>query len=205
MEKEKLDEGIKTFEEDTEKYKKFKMDLQAKSNKADDELKRVQQTIETMAAQISELKNLEQDFDSKMQKIDDEVTMHRKHKRFLDLIAIASKNKVPVNQQRRKMLKAMKEKNFELNMEKSTNMKQLQRTMPRDQSRDKIAVSNRAQKKSKASALPRIIEQELLPAIRANIKDAFFITQNGTTEGEVSRRGQASQKKLPGVIEVSSL
>lgn len=42
MEKEKLDEGIKTFEEDTEKYKKFKMDLQAKSNKADDELKRVQ-------------------------------------------------------------------------------------------------------------------------------------------------------------------
>ena len=31
MEKEKLDEGMKTFEEDTEKYKKFKMDLQAKS------------------------------------------------------------------------------------------------------------------------------------------------------------------------------
>lgn len=27
MEKEKLDEGMKTFEEDTEKYKKFKMDL----------------------------------------------------------------------------------------------------------------------------------------------------------------------------------
>ena len=31
MEKEKLDEGRKTFEEDKEKYEKFKMDLQAKS------------------------------------------------------------------------------------------------------------------------------------------------------------------------------
>ena len=31
MEKEKLDEGRKTFDEDKEKYEKFKMDLQAKS------------------------------------------------------------------------------------------------------------------------------------------------------------------------------
>lgn len=32
MEKEKLDEGRKTFEEDKEKYEKFKLDLQAKSH-----------------------------------------------------------------------------------------------------------------------------------------------------------------------------
>jgi hypothetical protein len=32
MEKEKLDEGRKTFQEDTDKYDKFKHDLQAQSN-----------------------------------------------------------------------------------------------------------------------------------------------------------------------------
>ena len=48
MEKEKLDEGMKTFEEDTEKYKKFKMDLQAKSQQTDEEVKRVQCQIESL-------------------------------------------------------------------------------------------------------------------------------------------------------------
>lgn len=32
MEKEKLDEGRKTFQEDKDKYEKFKQDLQARSN-----------------------------------------------------------------------------------------------------------------------------------------------------------------------------
>ena len=41
MEKEKLEEGRKTFEEDKEKYEKFKMDLQAKSQQTDEEVKRV--------------------------------------------------------------------------------------------------------------------------------------------------------------------
>ena len=35
---------------------------------------------------------------AKMQKVDDESKLHRYNKKFLDLIAIASKNKVPVNQ-----------------------------------------------------------------------------------------------------------
>ena len=40
-----------------------------------------------------------------MQKVDDESKLHRYNKKFLDLIAIASKNKVPVNQKERKMRK----------------------------------------------------------------------------------------------------
>ena len=43
-----------------------------------------------------------------MQKVEDEMTTHKKHKKFLDLIAIASKNKKWVNQKRRNMRKAMK-------------------------------------------------------------------------------------------------
>ena len=46
MEKEKLDEGRKTFEEDKEKYEKFKLDLQAKSHQTDEEVKRVLEQIE---------------------------------------------------------------------------------------------------------------------------------------------------------------
>ena len=45
MEREKLDEGRKTFQEDTEKYEKFKMDLQARSQKTEDEVRKVQKEI----------------------------------------------------------------------------------------------------------------------------------------------------------------
>ena len=41
MEKEKLEEGQKTFMEDKEKYEKFKLDLTAKSQQTEDELKQV--------------------------------------------------------------------------------------------------------------------------------------------------------------------
>jgi len=97
MEKEKLDEGKKTFQEDKEKYEKFKMDLQAKSHQTEEEVRNVQWKIEQLSQEINELKKSEQEFDSKMQKVEDEITLHKKHKKFLDLIAIASKNKEPVN------------------------------------------------------------------------------------------------------------
>ena len=37
MEKDKLEEGRKTFLEDKEKYEKFKLDLQAKSHETEEE------------------------------------------------------------------------------------------------------------------------------------------------------------------------
>ena len=42
MEKDKLDEGRKTFQEDQEKYNKFKMDLQSKSNQTEDDVRKIQ-------------------------------------------------------------------------------------------------------------------------------------------------------------------
>jgi len=46
MEKDKLEEGRKTFKEDKEKYEKFKLDLQARSHETEEESARVQQKIE---------------------------------------------------------------------------------------------------------------------------------------------------------------
>ena len=43
-----------------------------------------------------------------MQKADDEIHNHKKQKKFLDLIAIMSKNKEPKNQKKRKYMKAMR-------------------------------------------------------------------------------------------------
>lgn len=40
MEKEKLDEGRKTFQEDKDKYEKFKQDLQTKSNETEEEVRK---------------------------------------------------------------------------------------------------------------------------------------------------------------------
>ena len=40
---------------------------------------------------------MEQEIDSKMQKVEDEMTLHKKNKKFLDLIAIAAKHKKPKN------------------------------------------------------------------------------------------------------------
>ena len=105
MEREKLDEGKKTFEEDKEKYEKFKQDLQAKSHQTEEKVRSVIGQIESLSNKINELKKMQQEMNAKMQKVDDESKLHRYNKKFLDLIAIASKNKVPVNQQERKMRK----------------------------------------------------------------------------------------------------
>ena len=46
MEKDKLEEGRKTFQEDKEKYEKFKLDLLAKSHETEEENQRVLKHIE---------------------------------------------------------------------------------------------------------------------------------------------------------------
>lgn len=65
MEKEKLDEGKKTFQEDKEKYEKFKMDLQAKSHQTEEEVRKVMLQIENLQNMINELKKEKQEYDSK--------------------------------------------------------------------------------------------------------------------------------------------
>ncbi len=109
MEKDKLDEGRKTFNEDKEKYEKFKMDLQAKSHQTEEEVRKVQSQIESLQNLIHELKKEDAEYESKMSKVEEEITLHKQHKKFLDLIAIASKNKKAVNQKQRNYMKMMRE------------------------------------------------------------------------------------------------
>ena len=101
MEREKLDEGRKTFQEDKEKYEKFKMDLHSKGQQTEEEVRSVQHKIEQLVNNINELKKEEAEVQSKMSKIDEEIQSHKQHKKLLDLIAIAAGEKKPVNQQKR--------------------------------------------------------------------------------------------------------
>jgi len=97
MEKEKLEEGKKTFQEDREKYEKFKLDLTAKSQQTEDELKAVQSRTDRLTAEINELKKQESELTSKESKLEEEILTHKASKKFLDLLTIASKIKKPVN------------------------------------------------------------------------------------------------------------
>lgn len=56
MEKDKLEEGRKTFQEDQDKYEKFKLDLQARSHKTEEEAQLKQREIEAMSYEINDLK-----------------------------------------------------------------------------------------------------------------------------------------------------
>lgn len=62
MEKDKLDEGKKTFQEDKEKYEKFKMDLQSKSHQTEEEVRKVQKQIEDLTNYINEKKKEEAEY-----------------------------------------------------------------------------------------------------------------------------------------------
>ena len=44
---------------------------------------------------------------SKESKLEEEIVQHKTSKKFLDLLAIASKNKRPVNQKKRKLMKEL--------------------------------------------------------------------------------------------------
>ena len=97
MEKDKLEEGKKTFQEDRDKYEKFKLDLTAKSQQTEDEVRAVQKLIEDSTTQIAQLKKLEAEQASKESKVEEEIVLHKASKKFLDLLAIASGEKKPVS------------------------------------------------------------------------------------------------------------
>ena len=78
MEKDKLEEGKKTFQEDKEKYDKFKMDLQEKSRQTEEEVRNVQKKIEDLVNTINELKKQDAELQSKMSKVEEETTQHKK-------------------------------------------------------------------------------------------------------------------------------
>lgn len=63
--------------------------------------------MDSLTSEISELKKLESELTSRESKLEEEIKTHKASKKFLDLIAIASKNKKPVNQKKRYRRKAM--------------------------------------------------------------------------------------------------
>ena len=85
------------------------MDLTAKSHQTEEEVRKVQKQIEELASVIANLKKEDGEHNSKMSKVEEEITQHKAHKKFLDLIAIASKNKQPVNQKKRMKNKARRD------------------------------------------------------------------------------------------------
>ena len=56
MEKEKLDEGRKTFQEDKDKYEKFKQDLTQKSTETEEQVRQISKQIEALLQTINELR-----------------------------------------------------------------------------------------------------------------------------------------------------
>jgi predicted transcriptional regulator len=98
MEKEKLDDGKKIFQEDKDKYEKFKMDQQAKQTKTEDETREQNRKIEWLLTQINQLKKQESEIVSEESKILEELLVCKQHKKFLDLLAIGKGEKAFQNQ-----------------------------------------------------------------------------------------------------------
>ena len=73
MEKEKLDEGRKTFQEDKDKYDKFKQDLQQKSTETEDEVRQISKKIEGLNNTISNLRKEETHLSSQESKYHEEL------------------------------------------------------------------------------------------------------------------------------------
>ena len=89
MEKEKLDEGQKTFQEDKDKYEKFKQSLAVQANHTEEALKAVGREIESLQTQILDLKKEESMLASAGNKCVEDLHMYKRDKTFLDLLAIS--------------------------------------------------------------------------------------------------------------------
>ena len=88
--------------------------------------------MDDLTAKISELKKIESEMASKESKLEEEIKTHKASKRFLDLIAIASKNKKPVNQKKRQKQKLLQQATMNIGeevkqRESSTFLTQLSR------------------------------------------------------------------------------
>ena len=61
-----------------------------------------------------------------MTKVEEEIQSHKQHKKFLDLIAIASKNKILVNQKERNRIKKLREQQYGGDLEDGSGDEQRQ-------------------------------------------------------------------------------
>ena len=102
MEKEKLNDGMKAFQEDKDKYEKYKIDLQQKQLQTEEAVRDVAKQCEKLLAEISQLKKEEATDISQESKFNEELQAFKQHKKLLDLLAISAKKKQPEPQRKGK-------------------------------------------------------------------------------------------------------
>mmetsp|Transcript_669 Transcript_669/g.718 ORF Transcript_669/g.718 Transcript_669/m.718 type:complete len:117 (-) Transcript_669:804-1154(-) len=97
MEKEKLEEAKKTFEEDQDKFKKFMSELNERTEKSSNDVKEL---MTEKANRIKDIVVIEQEIaqnKSDVKKIEESLIMYKQHKKFLDIVAISAGRKQPQN------------------------------------------------------------------------------------------------------------
>lgn len=93
MEREKLDEARKTFEEDQDKFKKYVEDLHKQADETAEEAKRLVQDKSNKIGEITRLQQKIQKKKSKIKKIEEDLAIFKQHKHFLDTLAVSAGKK----------------------------------------------------------------------------------------------------------------
>jgi chromosome segregation ATPase len=95
MEREKLEQAKKTFEEDKDKFKKYKEDLEKTTQDVQMEFEKA---VSDKNARVAEIKRIEGDIVSKeleIKKIEETVQICKTRKAFLDELAVSAGKKQP--------------------------------------------------------------------------------------------------------------
>lgn len=95
MEKEKLEEAKKTFDEDKDKFQKYMDDLNRKAEETAEDVKRLTNDKNEKLSMISGMQQGIQKKKSKIKKIEEELTIFKQHKQFLDTLAVSAGKKQP--------------------------------------------------------------------------------------------------------------
>jgi len=90
MEKERLDANKKTFDEDKDKYEKYKMDLQSKSSVTEDQVRDAHRKIDELLTEIHKLRKVESSLVSQQSKTMEDLTSCKTHKKFIDILSIGA-------------------------------------------------------------------------------------------------------------------
>ena len=84
MERDKLDDGRKTFKEDKSKFEKYKMSLQTKANETETKITNQIQCNEKFLQTINDKKKEEAQLTSLISKNEEDIKLHQSNKLFLE-------------------------------------------------------------------------------------------------------------------------
>lgn len=101
MEREKLEEAKKTFDEDKDKFQKYMDDLNRKAEETAAEVQKLTADKNEKMDRIGTLLHKIQQKKSKTKQIEEKLLLYKQHKRFLDSLAVSAGKKQSV---KRKLL-----------------------------------------------------------------------------------------------------